>query len=64
MTLENADIPSADSAPKTPTNQPHLYRALLHKDSMTLENVDVPSANEIPPHTPKCTEPYYTRTLT
>ena len=57
MTLENADIPSADSPINTPTNEPHLYRALLHKDSMTLENADVPSGNETHPH------PQVSRTL-
>ena len=57
MTLENADIPSADSSPNTPMNQPHLYRALLHKDSMTLENADVPSANETTPPAPSVQSP-------
>ena len=56
MTLENVDIPSADSPPNTPMNQPHLYIALQHKDSMILENADVPNVNETPP-TPSVQSP-------
>ena len=41
----------------TPTNQPHLYRALLHQDSITFENADVPSANETPPPPPSVQSP-------
>ena len=45
MTLENADVQSANETPNTPTNQPQVYRALLHQDSMTLQNADIPTAN-------------------
>ena len=48
-----------------PPNQAHLYRALLHQDSMMyyrmhwyLVPIDHPPLIE-----PTCTEPYYTRTV-
>ena len=45
------------------TNQAQLYRALLYKGQYDwLQHAEVPSANWLPID-PKCTEPYYTRTV-
>ena len=46
-----------------PLNRAQVYRALLHQDSMTLQNADVPSANWPSQIKPKCTVPYYTKTV-
>ena len=49
----------------TPTNQLQVYRALLHQNSITYGEIETHSGQMNPPLLikPKCTEPYYTRTV-
>ena len=59
----HTEIPTAD---RPPANQAKVLRTLLHQYSITYRRIQIPRVDRPPPLVikPKCTEPYYTRTVT
>ena len=59
---KHTEIPMAD---RPPANQAKVLRTLLHQYSITYRRIQIPRVDRPPPLLikPKCTEPYYTRTV-